>query len=71
MTVIDERYIGKISEKCMVERGATFSGNCSFRVGGEIALCVFPRSADELIFAVEEAERHGEKYVVLGNMTNI
>ena len=55
----------------MVERGATFSGNCSFRVGGEIALCVFPRSADELIFAVEEAERHGEKYVVLGNMTNI
>ncbi len=55
----------------MVERGATFSEKCSFRVGGEIALCVFPRSADELIFAVEEAEKCGEKYVVLGNMTNI
>lgn len=71
MAVIDERYICGISEKCMTEIGATFSGNCSFRVGGEIALCVFPKIADELIFAVEEAERYGEKYVVLGNMTNI
>lgn len=71
VAVIDERYIGKVSEKCVTERGTAFSEKCSFRVGGEIALCVLPKTADELIFAVDEAEKRGEKYVVLGNMTNI
>ena len=69
--VINERYVREITEKCATERGGTFAGKCSFHVGGEIALCVIAKSAEELIFAVEKAEEYGEKYVVLGNMTNI
>ena len=69
--VINERYVREITEKCATERGGTCAGKCSFHVGGEIALCVIAKSAEELIFAVATAEEYGEKYVVLGNMTNI
>lgn len=68
---LNTQYIREMIGNFRTETGALFSEKCSFAVGGKIGLCVFPSGAKELIRAVGMAEEYGEKYVVLGNMTNI
>lgn len=68
---LNTQYICEMSGKFRTETDVFFSEKCSFRVGGKIGLCAFPSSAEELIYAVKKAEEYGEKYIVLGNMTNI
>lgn len=43
----------------------------SMKTGGVAQKCFFPKSVDELILALEELEKSGEKYYVLGNMSNV
>ncbi len=68
---LNSQYICEMSGSFRTETGALFSEKCSLGVGGKIGLCIFPSSAEELVRAVEKAEEYGEKYIVLGNMTNI
>lgn len=68
---LNTQFISEISDKCRLEAEALFSEKCSFKVGGRIGLCIFPSDSKALICAVRSAEKYGEKYAVLGNMTNI
>ena len=68
---LNTQYICEMNGNFRTETDVFFSEKCSFRVGGKIGLCVFPSNEEELIYAVKKAEEYGEKYIVLGNMTNI
>ncbi len=43
----------------------------SMKTGGTVEKCYFPKNVDELIQALCELEKSGEKYYVLGNMSNV
>lgn len=43
----------------------------SFRIGGLAKLLVYPKSEEVLIALIEQLKKLGEKYIVLGRMTNL
>lgn len=44
---------------------------CSFRVGGEVALAVLPKTADQLIATITYLRANKKKHVVLGRGSNV
>lgn len=44
---------------------------CSFRVGGEVAIAVFPKTRDQFASAVDFLTREGKRHVILGRGSNV
>lgn len=47
------------------------SRHSSFRIGGGAKYALFPKNAEELIFAVNTCKHKGQKYLIVGNASNL
>ena len=47
------------------------SKHSSFRIGGGAKYALFPRDREELIFAINTCINRGEKYLIVGNASNL
>ncbi len=47
------------------------SKHSSFRIGGDAEYALFPKTASELIYAINACVNNGKKYVIVGNASNI
>ncbi len=47
------------------------SSRSSFRVGGRVALAIFPESRDQLVESVKALDRHAIRFEILGNASNV
>lgn len=56
---------------CTAEESVPLSKMTSFGIGGEAALCAFPKNECEVAALLQAAHKFGERFAVLGNMTNI
>lgn len=61
---LKKENIPHATEECVTARS-------SFKVGGIAALAVYPKSAEQLIGALRILHRHGLRYEVLGNCSNV
>ena len=57
--------------KIEAEKNALLSNHSTFKIGGECALAVFPKSREELTLAVKTLKAHGIRYRVIGKGSNI
>ena len=50
---------------------ADTASRSSFKIGGTVALALFPKSVDELIFSVHLLDSKGIKFEIFGNASNV
>ena len=50
---------------------ADTASRSSFKIGGTVALALFPKSVDELIFSVRLLDSKGIKFEIFGNASNV
>lgn len=55
----------------LVENNASLAPYCSMKVGGNAKFLVLPKTEDELINAIKDFRDSGEKYIVVGNCSNL
>ena len=55
----------------IIKYNEPLSKHSTFRVGGEARVAYFPESADELIDVLEVLSANGERYIVIGNGSNM
>ena len=58
-------------EKMDVRRDEPLCKHSTFRIGGCAEYAVFPRSVDELVFALNVCKNQGIRYIVAGNGSNL
>lgn len=54
-----------------IENNASLAPYCSMKVGGNARILVLPKTVEELINAVMDFRASGEKYIVVGNCSNL
>ena len=70
MTSYNE-YLNRLDEcSACYELDVSAKRLTSFKTGGSVDVCVYPSSADELIFVITLAEEMGIRSTVLGRGTN-
>lgn len=58
-------------ENCVVRKNVKMSGETSFKIGGEAALLLEPKSAAALCDVIKRFNKEGIRYRVFGNGTNL
>jgi len=65
-------FIGLLKEKDVTfKENIKLSSISSIRIGGKARIIVYPKTEQELLYAIEAAQSLRIKYRVVGNMTNI
>lgn len=64
-----KNFLDKISVE--YREGCSAKKLCSFRVGGEVALAIFPKRADQLISVLDHLRANKKRHVVLGRGSNV
>ncbi len=54
-----------------VRQNEPLSRHSSFRIGGEAKHALFPKSREELIYALNTCKQKGIRYIVVGNTSNL
>ena len=55
----------------IIKYNELLSKHSTFRVGGEARVAYFPESEEELIALLSELSSKGERYIVIGNGSNM
>ena len=66
-------YLGERSDagRLTFDRNLPLAPASSFKIGGNADIAVFPLTVDELVSTVRFLKENGEKYVVIGNASNV
>ena len=61
----------------LTDEGISYAENfsvrerCSFKIGGVVALALFPTDSGQLVESVRLLDAHGVKFEILGNASNL
>ena len=58
-------------EKITYAENFSVRENCSFKIGGKVALALFPTDSGQLVKSVSLLDMHGVKFEILGNASNV
>ena len=68
---IELAYNEFVLNKIDAERGVSLANHSTFKIGGNCALAVFPKSSEELKIALQTLKKYGIKHRVIGRGSNI
>ena len=71
-TIINAELLSLLWQKNIdFSQDVEVSSRSSFKIGGKVALAIFPRSIDELIFSVDLLDAQRIKFEIFGNASNV